>query len=406
MNEPIEILQELEKNKIEYVVLRGYIPIEKINFSKDVDIYIPYKYKKKVEKFFEKKGWYTTRINYARFPHKQYICVTETGFKKIDVVFGLFYGKKLFHYLKEKELIDTRKKVDGIYVPKEVLAIETLVLHICFDKGNLSENNKKNIELLLKSTSNDYENNLFIQIAKRLLKEKWNKDCFREHKKTILEKNIVKTNPKHFYYMLKFRLNSYLLAFIKRVKNNSLCIIGVDGTGKSTTIENLKKLFDDKMVIQYMGFKNFEKKCVNKYMEKNKKGKLYKFNVLVIQWYDFICRYLKNRFSKKIVLFDRYPDESIICFDGIAKIIAFIQYKLFFPRPKNIYYLYCSETTSLRRKNDIDDEKRFIEKKRRFDNKYMNMKKVIKISTDSNTNEEVQRIIVENLNKKNIKYFL
>lgn len=44
----------MEESDIKYAVLRGFMPIEGIDISKDVHIYIPREYKNKVDKFFER----------------------------------------------------------------------------------------------------------------------------------------------------------------------------------------------------------------------------------------------------------------------------------------------------------------------------------------------------------------
>lgn len=400
MNEPIMILKELDKNNIEYVVLRGFIPIEKINESKDVDIFVPLKYKKQIEYFFKKRGWYTSRVNYSRFPHKQYIYLTKTGFKKIDIVFGLYYSDELYHYEQEEELINSRVKMNGIYVPSNEMALRTLILHVCFDKKQLSSNNYDNLREIIKNNKCD---DIFFDIAKDLLKK--NND-FNNYISKILSLNILKKSIKYKQYKFWYYIKGYYLAFMKRIRNNNFCIIGVDGAGKSSLIASLQTLYSDKIFIQYMGFKNFESKYLIRYMKKNKNSKLYKFIVLVLQWNDFIRRYFKYRYSKNVVVFDRYPDEAILNFRGFAKVIAFIQYKIFFPKPKRLCYLYCSTETSLKRKDDIEDIKGFAIKKEKFDKKYLNKPKVFKISTDQYNSEETLELFISEINKKYLKLFM
>lgn len=403
MNEPIEILKELEKNNIEYVVLRGFEPIDKLNLSKDVDIYVPPKYKKTIHRFFIKKGWYTSKLNYTRYPHKQYIYLTNTGYKKIDIVFGLFYGNSLLHYKKEEDIIKTRLKRSNIFIPNPIFALETLLLHICFDKSYLSDHNYVNLLNVVKGIGEN--NNFLVEIANDILNNK-DKQTIENYKKEIINLNILKKTKNSLYYILLFYVKGYLLSFLSRIRRNDFCIIGVDGSGKSSTISNLNKIFSDKIIVQYMGFKNYENLYIKNKIENKKNSILNKIYILILQWFDLIYRYNKNRFSKKVILFDRYPDEAIINFSCFAKAVAFFQYKIFFPHPKHIYYLYCSEETSFLRKDDINNKNDFIQKKKKFDRKYLNDKKVISISTDNLSEKEVVNLIINDFNEKYLKYFL
>lgn len=49
----------------------------------------------------------------------------------------------------------------------------------------------------------------------------------------------------------------------------SVCITGVDGTGKSTVVRRLHDLLgNEKSVVQYMGMKSWETKAGEKYLQR------------------------------------------------------------------------------------------------------------------------------------------
>ena len=69
-------------------------------------------------------------------------------------------------------------------------------------------------------------------------------------------------------------------------------------------------------------------------------------------------------------------------------------------QPTLIVYLYCSEDTSLARKNDIissEEIERFKKSKKVMDNYYMK-KNAIKINTDEYSQEEVAKYIYDSFN--------
>ena len=77
-------------------------------------------------------------------------------------------------------------------------------------------------------------------------------------------------------------------------------------------------------------------------------------------------------------------------------------------RYKNVYLSagYKVIVTSAEKEDDIENKKSFIDKKMRFDNKYLKMKKIIKISTDLNNAEETLSIFIDKINEKDLKLFM
>ena len=406
------VLKKMEEDNIEYTVLRGFIPIAEIDTSKDVDIFVPSKYRKSVNVFFKNLGWYKQKINCSRFPHEQYIYLTEYGVKKIDIVYGLYYGMELYKYKIQDDILKYTRKVEGINVLDFVTVIELFILHICFDKKQLSEKNRKylelmNQELINSKTQENINDNLFIDIANKLLNGKCETNNIKQYRKEIIQKNYLEYSAtRHHYKKFTLKCKNYLRTFIKILRKRNICIIGVDGSGKSTTVEELNKIFEDHTKVQYMGFKDYESKLAKKHFNKRKGNGLYIIKSIFIQWYDMVYRYIKCRYKNEFIIFDRFPTEAIINFNGVAKFLAFILYGILFPKPKKLFYLYCSVETSFSRKDDIENKERFKKMKQEFDNKFLKNKKVRSFSTDEVSTEVIIKNIINDLNIKYLKYFI
>ena len=398
----LDTLSGLSLNGVQYVVLRGFKPIGELNKSKDVDIFVPKSYKKMARQYFTQKGWYRQKLNCSRYPHEQYIRMTDVGVKKIDVVYGLYYGNELFHYNAEEHILSNSVCESGIYVPKIEYAIELLMLHVVFDKKILSEENKKRLIALL---DGDTKKSRACKDAIALLD---NNSHIQSIRSSILKSDVLSFSVTRMIGRgIRHRLNNVIRECMKRLHRRNICFMGVDGSGKSTTIQVLSDILGEQSTVLYMGFKNFKSKGVKKAEGQVKNiSRISLCHIMLLQWIEFWRRYMSVRFSKKYVLFDRFPDESIINYKKTSKILAFILFKILFPRPKSVYYLYCSEESSFNRKDDILNKKDFVDRKKKFDEKYINNKKIKSFSTDINTTNDIINEIINDINCKDIKYFI
>ena len=147
----------------------------------------------------------------------------------------------------------------------------------------------------------------------------------------------------------------------------SISIVGVDGTGKSSTISLLQdKIGIDKSCVQYMGARLWETELMQKYTEKLPTKNPF---VVVVYMYAYIRemyhRYNKYKGDDRIVIFDRYAFEHGLFlkedakgFKGhlMASILQFAFVRLY-PRPSLSVYLTCPIEVTLQRKSDIKTHK-------------------------------------------------
>ena len=186
------------------------------------------------------------------------------------------------------------------------------------------------------------------------------------------------------------------------MKYKSICIAGIDGTGKSSAVENLRKrIGENKAVVQYMGAKQWESRLGVKYfIEDSFKGPFRPIMWVVSYIYEMYHRYYKYKGTDKIVIFDRYAYEHTIIRDDVGggmkgKLFSFIYKCAFlwlFPRPVKTFYLVCPLELSLSRKSDIITKEEIANlnrNKKILDNFYKDRRGVVVIDTAKENKEEV-----------------
>ncbi len=183
----------------------------------------------------------------------------------------------------------------------------------------------------------------------------------------------------------------------------SICITGVDGTGKSTMVNKTRDLFPENIaVVQYMGLKSWETKFARMSFESN--GLLFRKFKRLATIHELRYRIRKYRSINKIVIFDRYTYEQYIENNLIKKsfknAIINLLYKYFLfdhiHRPTITFYLSCSLETSILRKDDIvssDDIHRLNRMKTLLDTYYINQEDIVVINTDEMLIDDTIEII-------------
>ena len=190
----------------------------------------------------------------------------------------------------------------------------------------------------------------------------------------------------------------------------SICIVGVDGTGKSTMVAKLHKALGEAgSCVQYMGGRLWETNIAKKYRSGNlphgiKNSIMCRLSLL----YEMYHRVKKHRHCNKIIIFDRYVDEQILLREQKThniydKFFVYI-YKLFlrklFYQPDITFYLTCPLHTSIERKDDITSEEtieRLNQNKKLLDAYYKSKPNVIIIDTADKSLEHTFQEILRNI---------
>lgn len=199
------------------------------------------------------------------------------------------------------------------------------------------------------------------------------------------------------------------------MKYRSICIAGVDGTGKSTTIDLIRQqMGEENICVQYMGARKWETKNALKYIGDEASPKGLKFKLVVMgaysRIYEMYHRIYKHNGSGKIVVFDRYANEQALFRRAGSKgmygrVMSFI-YSIFllwlFPKPDITFYLKCSIDASISRKSDINTKEEIEglkRNKRLLDKYYENRKNVYILDTSKESQQIIAQRIIEIVNK-------
>lgn len=401
----VKILEQMTNAKLEYFVLRDYETEKRINESTDVDMYVSKKDIDKVIKILSENGFIRQKLSPCKYPHMQFKKVSNRIYR-MDIVTDFYYGYNEYHYDASFMLKNTKSRVTsfGVSIPDCHLAVYTMLLHILFDKAEFSDKNYKLIRKMIKELKQE---NFSHPVLEEIINEvneltisKCN-DNIKNYQDRILSSGILKKVPLKYIYNINCTMKKIMSASLRRIKRNNIAITGVDGSGKSAAVEELKKIYGDDAVIVYMGLKGFKFKFCDKYTKLEKYSSLDKIKYRILLYIDYLSRYYKFRFSPKLVIFDRYTDDILANSKKYLKIFDHLFYKVLFPQPKLKFYLYCDAETSINRKDDISNVDEFIKYKKSYDKYSKNNKKTKIINTDINNKCQVIEKITEEINKIN-----
>lgn len=193
----------------------------------------------------------------------------------------------------------------------------------------------------------------------------------------------------------------------------SVCIVGVDGTGKTSTVEMLSSsLGAERTVVQYMGARQWETPMAKKYVENNSAhGMLNTIRWLYAYIHEMYYRANKYRNEKKLVIFDRYAYEHVVSREQLDLgwkgnlVLAILRFFLveMFPKPNLTFYLICPIDISIKRKADItsqDEVDALKNDKRILDSLYIGKQDVEVIDTNINSQSEVLEIMKRIIDSK------
>ena len=190
--------------------------------------------------------------------------------------------------------------------------------------------------------------------------------------------------------------------FYNIFSSRSICILGVDGTGKTSVTIALKKYLGQNSIIQYMGLHSYLTGYArSRYNAGNYKhshvSAIINFTALYLEmWFRVICHWK----GRKIIIYDRYAWEIMFNYKGIKRALAKLLFKTLFPRPKLVLYLYCTIEVSLSRKTDIIDIAEFKGIKQEYDREFMHCPGIIPIDTGSTDVHALLEQIIKILPKK------
>jgi thymidylate kinase len=362
---------------------------------------------------FKKKNYISLEKRFYHIALKKIIPIK----KEIDLQFG---GLNYNHVIFFKERYFFKKKIS-----KKIILNLALLLHLIVNKEKITEKRKKEFFEDFEDFS-EKEKAEFFSICEKEYGEKITKKI-----KGIIKKeeiNIKKLKwqiilkKSNFFQQIKFPIILILNQIYKYKeikKKYIIAFLGVDGSGKTTSIKNLHSFLEKNNIKNEIGnlgvyhdrtkFMKLLSKFVKK--EKNKRKAVHKLNINytkkstiknIIRIIDIYLRYKKTlkkakKNNSKIIIFDRYFYDIILQskLDIISKILLKI-----IPKPNKLFFLTGDTKRIYERKkerNIIVLTEQIIKFKKEI--VHLSNFKEIKTETKKQTIDEIK-------NELNNKYFL
>ena len=393
---------------------------EKIRKYGDTDILIKTEEKKRIIKKFENKGFvYIRDSNYiislkTLFPNYEHIDLWYNGITSTKIT-----------YLKENFFFNNKTK-------KKIIKLIGLLIHLIINKkfrhsgwkifhSEFKKLNKKELEFFENSLKTEFKKN-YRNILIFINKKDTNKiNFFILRFLLFLEKTSFKNRISYFLTLVK----NQIFLFKEKRKYIKICFLGVDGSGKTTTINNLYKylnknsisIFKEELGVYHN--KTFFGKSIGKmyslinnknktnkknllknlnygYQKKHKLKNFFRILELYFKYFKSIRKMKKN--GSKIIIFDRYFYD--ILFQSKLDFLTKILLK-FCPKPDYLFYLQGDPQKIFKRKGERNSEILDSQMKK-FEKEIKQFSKYMKINT---TNKEI-KVLDEVLKTLNNKKFL
>lgn len=397
--EPIKLLEDifnaLNKNTVRYCIMRDYESMDNILKGDDIDIVVHIDDKPKVIAIMEQHNWQSPKHNFNYHGHQQFFKWDGTRVVKLDILYGLFFDNGCYSIVNQDRIFDNTHFAGFIRIPSYEDGLLIQLCHICLDKKSISDKNLKFLEYLCTKVKMEDRPDLYDYLYS-IMKNKNNPESFSHVRENMtLRGSIISHNKVVRKTVWLFKK---ILAHFVMKRQKTVAIIGVDGSGKSTSVDALKEHYGDLIFTQYFGFRQHKTNLAKKRYKGYKHIPIISFFIdCFVLFYEMKYRYREAIASRKrILIFDRYPWEAYDnTYGKIAKIINFIVFKAPFRKPDGIVYLHCPVDVSLSRKDDITDVMGFKRMKLNFDETYKNLPGVLEIDTSCVTREEVKYRTIE-----------
>ncbi|KGK98085.1 hypothetical protein LI82_10120 [Methanococcoides methylutens] len=344
----VNVFNELEKQKLPYIVLRNYENLPQ-DAGHDIDVLVGEedldRYSTLLCETAKKEGWclvqYAKRYGFHSFTFVSTLGTKEMISLKWDVWAPISW--KGFTWIDTGVALKTRKAhQNGFYTPAPGVEAATLLLKEVLQLGKIKD---KYLNLIKRYAQNDSDN--FVNVlekpfgkntANRLLDYAQNgnwKQVEKAHKelRLILVKNAIKKSPISPLIGLYKFIKGHLTERIKGRPHIFLCLIGPDGSGKSTLsseiIKSLEDIFEEKCYyhghfailpelkkfVPWMKTKENEIDVHGIVTKSQKPSRLITSILMTYYAIDYIIGYaciFQNRGKGNLILFDRYFYDYII----------------------------------------------------------------------------------------------
>lgn len=385
------VFKELEKQKLQYIVLRNYSGLPQ-DAGHDIDVLVKEDnlddYETLLCETAIKQGWhlvqYAKRYGFRSFIFMPHVLNSANECSlKWDVWAPINW--KGFVWIDTKVALSTRKvHQNGFYIPAPGVEAATLLLKEVLQYGKIK---RKYLEIIRNYVDVDPENFISVleksfgktQVSRLLLQvqqENWGQiEASHNLLRAVLINNIIKQSPVSASIKLYKFVNGHFLEFIRGRPHLFLCLIGPDGSGKSTIsneiIESISDIFEEKHyyhghfgilpeLSKFIPFYKSKEENMNESDSSKEYQTPNKFIASILMVYyaiDYIFGYAKifrNRSKGNLIIFDRYFYDYIIqpSSFGINSLL-FRVLSLLIPSPDLVIYLHSPSELIYTRKPEL-----------------------------------------------------
>lgn len=379
-NDLKNIFLAMNKEKIRYIVLRNYLPIDNLNFGDDIDIFVHPIDIEKLKKILIKNGWKLRKIPREDWGHTGAFKISSSCHKvyMLDIQTNLFFSKDRIKIVDKNTIINKRKFLNNsIFAPNEVHGFFLYIFRLALEKDSLNDKHFFQAKILwekcreninyLKIIEKDFDHFIYKELIKIINNRELITD--REYYKKLainLRKNYppCKANSiLELWQKLKIRLSQYKNLFNKI---NLIVFIGVDGSGKTTLINKLREKSPVFKTQLYLGWNNYFFKWIGKLNRRtnffSKKARKLADRILFFIFhlllpFDFLIRYLRAKSQAKygIIISDRYPLPKKNF--GIYRKLSLSFTYFLLPRPSMLFIIDADPEKIWKRKKEGNYEK-------------------------------------------------
>jgi hypothetical protein len=317
----------LESAAIEYVVLRGYLPLEELADSLDIDVYIARRDRRRATAALAQAGWFERRYQTGRYPHRFYDNFEVPGrvCTMLDVVYGLHYGDRLHALACAERVLETSELFEGVRVPHPWVALLTFAVHVLLDKEMLSENNARRGRMLWALCAERAEEAAVLQrdfgAAAHSLAERFGQSvgggehmAFEVLRRDAIGLDCLRARPALArVHGLWVRLRRRLIRPLR------LAVLGMDGAGKTTLIEHAVTMSSPLPIgSAYLGHNHYATRTCRWLLARIEalieSGRSESLRVRLLEkaralWWpvELFARMRRAERGRAVVLYDRYP---------------------------------------------------------------------------------------------------
>jgi thymidylate kinase len=401
------------------------------NVSNDIDIITEIKYIGKIETILgdvKNEGWIIFDVVKREFLNTYLLfnnCYRAPDFLKIDIAFGLSYKGVIYCY--PKTIIKTTKLYDRLHVLLPFNEFFVSLFQYLLVTGKVKDKNKKRlniifdhnrteVETILLKTTNTKITNLILKAFDENKFE--NLEAKINYVRTIFLVKAILKNPIIIIINI-FKYFARILGRILQPKGIFVCLLGVDGVGKSTIINCLAKKskqyltgddyvfsFNPSILKKLNKIKILRSSNINPDIRKvhNRwSGKYFSYIRLIYYSIDFIFGYfikiLPVIIRNGIVFADRYFYDYMFNserYNMQASLRILTLFKGIIPAPDATFFIVGDPQSIIYRKQElslqdvITQQNRIRLIYRKFKNSYL-----IENNNLGDTVDEIQKIILQ-----------